>query len=186
MYGKKWMKLWAFLALLAACLFLTIPIRADDAQDINRDVSEALDRFRATVKNSGTLLKEAEGVLVVPNVRKAALVVGGEWGKGALRVNDQTVGYYKLNAASVGVQAGYKQADFVFLFTTPEALREFRANPEWTAGSTVSASAGELSKGTVDTLRTKHPVVGIAMADGGLMGDVSLSGSKLTRFHPEK
>jgi lipid-binding SYLF domain-containing protein len=179
-------KLSVFGAVLGTWLFAS-SAHADDAQQIDQRVSAALERFRATVKNGAELIREAKGVVVIPDVKQAGLVVGGEWGEGALRVKNQTVGYYKLDAGSVGLQIGYKQADFIFLFLTDEALRDFQSSNGWTAGADVGATAGEASAGAgIDTLRRKHPTLGYALADKGLMAGVSVAGSKLTRFQPGK
>lgn len=48
----------------------------------------------------------AKGILVYPDVLKAGLVIGGQYGEGALRVGGKTVGYYNTVAASYGLQAG--------------------------------------------------------------------------------
>jgi hypothetical protein len=42
----------------------------------------------------------------MPSVGKGALIIGIEHGKGALRIEGETVDYYSMSAGSVGLQIG--------------------------------------------------------------------------------
>ena len=53
--------------------------------------------------------EKAQGMLVFPEVTKAAIGVGGSYGEGALIVGDKTAGYYSTTAASVGLQLGARE-----------------------------------------------------------------------------
>ena len=50
--------------------------------------------------------EKAQGILVFPEVTKAAIGVGGSYGEGALIVGDKTAGYDSTAAASIGLQLG--------------------------------------------------------------------------------
>ena len=58
--------------------------------------------LRGRTPAPGSSPQKAEGILVFPSVTKAGLVVGGEYGEGALRIRNQTVGYYSATAGSIG------------------------------------------------------------------------------------
>jgi lipid-binding SYLF domain-containing protein len=49
------------------------------------------------VKGGKEIAGKAKGVLVLPGVIKAGLIVGGEYGEGALRVGGKTVSYYDIS-----------------------------------------------------------------------------------------
>ena len=49
-------------------------------------------------------------MLVFPNVLKAGVGVGGEYGEGALLVGGKTGAYYNIAAASIGFQLGRRPA----------------------------------------------------------------------------
>lgn len=174
---------------LAACMLLLPPLigraHAGDAREIDANVDAALARFHKEVKGADEFLAAAKGVLVVPQVKKAGFVVAGQWGKGALRVGGRTVDYYRMEAGSAGFQAGYQEADFVFLFLTDAALEKFRASKGWTAGAelgiTVVDKAASVS---ADTLRNSKPVMAFVFDKEGLMGGWSAEGTKFTRFEP--
>jgi lipid-binding SYLF domain-containing protein len=93
---------------------------------LHADVDAALAKLQQQTPQSAQLVRRAKGVLVFPNVIKAGFIVGGEHGKGELRVNGRTVGYYSTSAASFGLQAGAESKALVFLFMTDKALADFQ------------------------------------------------------------
>jgi lipid-binding SYLF domain-containing protein len=48
-------------------------------------------------------------ILVFPEVVKAGVLVGGQYGVGALHEGGKTAGYYKTIAVSYGLQAGVQE-----------------------------------------------------------------------------
>ena len=61
------------------------------AKEIDASVDAAMDRFYKMVENAAEVVDNAKGLVIMPNVKKAGLIVGGEYGKGALKINGQTV-----------------------------------------------------------------------------------------------
>jgi len=167
--------------------FLAVGVaHADSAREIDAHADAALSEFRRTVKGADEYLAAAKGVLMIPEVKKVGLVVGGQWGDGVLRVGGKTVDYYRLAAASVGFQAGVQQANYLFIFLTEEALKTFRTGKGWDAGIDAGVTLIDESMGaSVDTLKAKSSVVAFIFGKEGLMGGYSLKGQKLTRFKPE-
>lgn len=51
-----------------------------------------MDRFYKQVKDAKEVVQQAKGILVMPNVKKGALIVDGEYGKGAIRIGGWAVG----------------------------------------------------------------------------------------------
>ncbi len=74
---------------------------AASAKEIDVRVDVALERFYEEVTDGKKLVREAKGVLVFPKVFKAGFGLGGEYGKGALRIRGKTVEYYSTAAASL-------------------------------------------------------------------------------------
>jgi lipid-binding SYLF domain-containing protein len=174
-------------ASLMVALALTGIARADTAREINASTDAAVADFRRTIKGADDYLAAAKGVLVVPHVKKVGLIAGGQWGEGALRVKGKTVAYYKMTAASVGFQAGYQEANYLFIFLTDESLKKFRTGKGWDAGIDAGVTVVDQSVGaSVDTLKAKSSVVAFIFGKEGLMGGYSLKGQKLSRFEPKK
>ncbi|MFP3802699.1 YSC84-related protein, partial [Paraburkholderia sp. SIMBA_027] len=87
---------------------------------------------------SRELASKAQGILVFPDVKKAAFIAGAEYGEGALRVGGTTVGYYSTAAASFGFQAGAQSTAVIFMFMTQDVLDKFRNAAGWSVGSDVA------------------------------------------------
>ena len=160
---------------------------AKTAKEIDASVDVALDRFHKQVAGAKEFAKTAKGLLILPSVKKAAFIVGGEYGEGALRINDKTVGYYNIVSGSFGLQIGAQAKDIIIAFMTDEALAAFRASEGWEAGvdgniALITVGAG----GRADTTTLRDPIVGFVFDVKGLMADVSLKGAKITKLDKTK
>ncbi|MCF6154339.1 MAG: hypothetical protein E3K36_03605 [Candidatus Brocadia sp.] len=156
---------------------------AKTAKEIDASVDASLDRFRKEVKGAEEFLKSAKGVLVLPGVIKGGLVIGGEYGEGALRIDGKTVDYYSVAAASYGFQFGGQKKDVILVFMQDEALKKFRESSGWKAG--VDGSVALINLGaaaSIDTTKIKEPIVGFVFGQKGLMYNLTLEGSKFTKL----
>jgi lipid-binding SYLF domain-containing protein len=172
---------------LSGCTTTTTPSGKADTSaargEIDTGVDSTLSRLYAQVKGSRELMAKADGALVFPRVIAAGLVVGGEYGKGALRVKGRHEGYYRITSVSVGFQAGAQSKAVVVLFMTKEALDKFRASPGWTVGVDASVALVKVgANGEIDTTTATNPVQVIVMTNAGLMANLSLEGTKITRL----
>lgn len=159
------------------------PSYAATAKEIDASVDVALDRFHKQVQGAEEFEQSAKGLLVLPNVKKAALIVGGEYGQGALRIGGETVDYYSTVHGSVGLQIGAEAKDIIIAFMTDDALNKFRDSKGWEAGvdgnvALIKVGAG----GKIDTTTSKDPVVGFVFDVKGLIADVSLKGAKFNKL----
>ena len=152
-------------------------------QEIDDGVNATLDRLYSTVQGSHELVNKANGVLVFPSVLAAGFVVGGEYGEGALRVNGKSQGYYSTVTGSLGLQIGAQSKAIIFLFMTQEALDKFVSSDGWTAG--VDASVAIITvgaNGVLDTRTVTKPVSAIILTNSGLMANLSVEGTKITKL----
>jgi lipid-binding SYLF domain-containing protein len=160
---------------------------AATAKEIDASVSVALDRFYSQVQGGQEFAKTAKGLLVMPNVTKAAFVVGGEYGEGALRVGGKNVDYYNMAAGSAGFQIGAQAKDMIIAFMTDEALKKFRSSAGWEAGVDGNIAVLNLGAGgKLDTTTIKDPIVAFVFDVKGLMADLSLKGAKFTKLNMSK
>jgi lipid-binding SYLF domain-containing protein len=156
---------------------------ADLRRSIDADVDGTLQRLYSTVGGSRELVAKASGVLVFPSVLQAGLVVGAQYGKGALRVGGHTVGYYSTTSGSLGLQAGAQSKALIFLFMTQDALSKFRNSDGWSAGADASVALVRMgANGMVDTTTATKPVQAFVLTNAGLMADASLQGTKISRL----
>jgi len=181
---KVMLSVLACLALiLSPFLAPTSEARTKSAMEINTEVDRALMLFEQEVKGGQDLLNSAKGVLVIPNVMKAGLVLGGEYGEGALRVGGKTVAYYNIAGGSAGFQIGAEKKDLILLFMDDKALKHFRNSSDWTAGFDEGLTFTDAGKERYDdTVTIKGAVVAFAFAERGLMADVSIEGVKFSKM----
>lgn len=156
---------------------------ASKRASIDSAVNSTLDRMYASVKGSRELVSKARGVLVFPSVLQAGFVVGGEYGEGALRVGGRTQGYYNTITGSFGLQIGAQSKAVIFLFMTQEALDQFSKLDGWTAGADASVAVVKIgANGAIDTNSVTKPVEVIVMTNAGLMANLNIEGTKVTRL----
>ncbi|VVE88968.1 BPSL1445 family SYLF domain-containing lipoprotein [Pandoraea bronchicola] len=157
---------------------------ANKRREIDAAVNGALDKMYASVKGSRELMSKARGALVFPSVLQAGFVVGGEYGEGALRVGGATQGYYNTVTASFGLQIGAQSKAIVFLFMTQDALDKFRRTDGWTAGADASVALVKIgANGAVDLNTATSPVEVIVMTNAGLMANLNVEGTKVTKLN---
>jgi lipid-binding SYLF domain-containing protein len=182
-FGHKGMLL-AGCAVFILVSLLSIQSYAASAKEIDFKVDVTLQRFSRFVSGAKEYAKVAKGMLVIPNVIKAAFIIGGEYGEGCLRVGGKTVDYYNVAAASFGLQIGVQAKDIILVFMTEEALNRFRAGSGWEAGVDGNIALIAIGEGVrIDTTTMKDPIVGFVLDVKGLMADVSLKGSKFTKMN---
>ncbi|MCX4146155.1 YSC84-related protein [Paraburkholderia madseniana] len=156
---------------------------ASKRQSIDASVDGTMSRLFTTVKGSRELVSKARGVLVFPSVLQAGFIVGGQYGEGALRVGGGTVGYYSTVSGSLGLQAGAQSKAIIFLFMTQDSLDTFRNADGWSAGGDASVALVKMgANGAIDTTTATAPVEVFILTNAGLMADVSLQGTKVTRL----
>ena len=174
------------LAVLTAACTTTSPTSGDATAkraSINASVDSALSKLYVQAPGSREMTGKAKGVLVFPSVVSAGLGVGGSYGQGALRVGGKTDGYYSTAAASVGLLAGADSKAVFVLFMTQESLDKFRASKGWTAGADASVTMINVgASAAVDTQTMQQPVVAYALSNAGLMANLSLDGTKVSKL----
>ncbi len=156
---------------------------AKSAKEIDAGVDDSLDKFYKKIGEAEDLGKKAEGILVFPSVIKAGFGIGGEYGEGALRVKDNTVDYYSTAAASIGFQLGIQSKTVILMFMSKKALKNFRNSKGWEVGVDASVALIEVGTGGfLDTTSLKEPILGFVLDQKGLMYNLTLEGSKLTKL----
>lgn len=174
-----------FATILSVAGFSQIARAAETAKEIDASVDAALDRFNKQVKGADEAARNAKGLLIMPNVKKAGLIIGGEYGTGALRIDGKTVGYYRIVSGSVGFQIGAEAKDMILAFMTDDVLNKFRTSKGWEAGIDGNVALINVGGGGAATTRNvNEPIVGYVFDVKGLMGDLSLKGAKFSKIDP--
>jgi len=130
-----------------------------------------------------SLSKRAKGILVFPGIVKAGLVIGGQFGEGALFKNGKVTGYYNTAGASYGLQAGAQKFGYALFFMNDGALAYLDRSEglELGVGPSIVVMDDGMAKQTSTTTLTKD-VYGFIFSQSGLMAGLGLQGNKITKI----
>jgi lipid-binding SYLF domain-containing protein len=180
---KRFQAVWPIL--FAAMLVAATPSRSEaaSAAEIDADVNKTFHSFVDQVAGARELGKKAAGILVFPSVIKAGIGLGGEYGEGLLLVHQEKAGYYNLISASFGFQLGVQERAVILMFMTDEALAQFERRAGWKIGVDGSVAIVTLGAGgAIDTDKITAPVIGFILDPQGLMYNLTLEGTKISRI----
>lgn len=158
--------------------------QAASSDEINIRADTALASFKHEVAGAGAFLKKAKGVLVFPEIVKAGIGVGGEYGEGVLRINNRPVNYFSITGVSLGLQLGGQLRSIVLVFLDKKALDKFLASSGWDIG--VDGSVAVVDAGVaknINTTNIEDPVVAFVISNKGLMFNLTLEGSKIQKIN---
>jgi len=174
----------ASIIMLVNLWILAMPAQAASAVEIDQRVTSTLNFFTQSTYAGKKLIEQASGVLVFPQIYQAGVGVGGGYGEGALLEGKQTSGYYNIAFASIGFQLGAQVKSQIVLFMTPQVLAQFKASQGWEVGVDGSITLVTIgAAGSIDTSTIQDPILGFVFSNKGLMYNLSLEGSKITRIH---
>ena len=183
MHIRKIQNISKLIMLLSFCFFFIGTSYAASKEEIDIEVSASLDKFREEVLGAEKFMEKAEGILVFPDVVKVGFGIGGEYGEGALLIKGKTVDYYNTAAASFGFQFGAQFKTVMLIFLKKDALDNFRNSSGWEAGIDGSVALIELGVGKdINTINLEDPIVGFVFSNKGLMYNLTLEGSKITKL----
>jgi lipid-binding SYLF domain-containing protein len=178
---------WVAAAVTMALLLGGVPALADDAQDARQLAEKArltVEQFQ-TDSNMGSLrdlAKKAKGMLIMPQMLRAAFIVGGSGGSGVLVARDDKAGqwhgpaFYTLGGASFGFQAGADAAEVIILAMTERGVTKL-LSPQVKLGADISVAAGPVGGGTsAATAGLSADLISFSMSKG-LYGGFSVDGS---------
>ena len=156
-----------------------------EATQIDREVDQALTTLFEITPEAEIFRKEAKGILMFPSIVKGGFMIGAHYGKGALRKNGATVGYYSTTALSYGLQAGVQSFGYAMFFMNEKSLEYLDESPGWEVGVGPSIVVMDTGMGkSLTTTTGRSDVYAFIFDQQGLMAGLGLQGSKITRIHP--
>lgn len=183
MYNKKLNP--AMLLLLLSLLFTQYSLANPKAVQLDREVDAAIKKFETEIEGGAKFLSKVKGYLVIPSVIKAGFIIGGEHGKGALRVQGQTKYYYSLTSASVGYQIGAQEHSVLIAFLSEASLNNFMNSNGWEAGVDGSIAVAEWGKtGDISSISYEKPIIAFMYGSKGLMAGATVKGTKFQKIVP--
>lgn len=187
--GEKHMK--RLIALTAMILFVfflaSTPLFAASKQEAKvDDAINVMDEIMAIPEKGipPSLLRNAQGLAIIPGVIKAGFIVGGRGGKGILVVHDADGGwsnpaFISFAGGSIGWQIGAQSADIILVFRTKRSVDNLMKG-KFTLGADAGVAAGPVGRqveaGT--DIELKAEIVSYSRARG-LFAGLSVEGSSL-------
>jgi lipid-binding SYLF domain-containing protein len=175
---------------LAAGAFAAVSVGAGSAGagavSLNYKARAALNRLYSQSVRAKEFGKLSVGILVVPRIVKAGLLLGGMTGDGVLYEHGRVTGYYNMSGASWGLQAGAETYSYALFFLKPKALAFLHKSDGWAIGSGPSVVVADKSvQQSGDSTTLTQDVYAVPFSAKGLMGSLSLQGTKITPIHPK-
>jgi lipid-binding SYLF domain-containing protein len=178
------------LTLAISALFL-IGLMATFAQAKNemKDIQDSTNVLRTIMKipEKGippALLKDAQAIVIVPDVIKGAFIVGGRHGTGVLLVRENNGGwsdpvFVSLTGGSVGWQVGGTSTDVVLVFKNRKGV-EGLLKGKFTLGADAAVAAGPVGRSAeaATDVMLKSEILSYSRSRG-LFAGVSLEGAAL-------
>ena len=131
------------------------------------------------------LLAKAQCVMIVPGLKKAAFVVGGEYGRGfaLCRRGGEWGGpaAIKFGGGSLGFQIGGESTDIIMLVMNRRGMEKL-ASDKFTIGGDASAAAGPVGRtSAADTDILLHAEILSYSRTRGVFAGISLDGTVVSR-----
>lgn len=144
-------------------------------EELTKDAQGAKAEFVKTDSKMGNLFAKAYGYVILPNVGKGAIGVGGASGNGIVYERGKIVGTARMTQVSIGFQLGGQAYREVIFFEAKKDLDRFKENRvELSAQvSAVAAAAGASANA-----KYVDGVMVFTMQKGGLMYEASVGGQK--------
>ena len=156
--------------------------RSDDIERI-QNATEVFREIMATPDKAipQELLESAKCIAIIPGEKKAAFVVGGNYGKGiaTCRTADgwSSPLFVALGGGSVGFQIGGSSTDLVMVFRNEKGLRSLLSD-KFKIGADATAAAGPVGRhAAADTDAKMNAEILTYSRSKGLFAGVSLDGA---------
>ena len=167
---------------VAACIAAPKIAAADSYKKIDRESRQALKSLLDSSDKARELAKSAKAVLVFPGMAKAGLIIGGQYGEGALIREGKTIGYYNSVSVSYGLQAGAQKFGYALFLMTEDAISYLDRSDGWELGT--GPTIVVMDKGAATGLSTttgKSDVYAFFFDQKGLMAGIGLQGTKISK-----
>jgi len=173
-------------AALAALLLYSPQSQAETAAKLEKDSRAALASLLGQSPAAKVLADESAAVLVFPEILKGGLIIGGQYGEGALFESNAVAGYYSTTAASFGLQAGLQKFGYAVFFVDENSLKYLESSEGWEIGSAPSlVVVDEGISGSLSSTTLKDQIYVFFFDQQGLMGGLGIQGTKITKHTPE-
>jgi lipid-binding SYLF domain-containing protein len=122
--------------------------------------------------------------LVFPEITKAGLLIGGQYGEGVLWRGDKATAFYNTAGASFGLQAGAQEYGYALFFMKEKALNALDQAQGFEVGmgpSIVVVDHGMAKSNT--TITMQDDIYAFIFSQKGLMAGLGIQGNKIIKIN---
>jgi lipid-binding SYLF domain-containing protein len=177
------------IATTVATTLALVPLLAADTEPAKRlsESATMLSEIMATPDKGipEELIEKAHCIVLVPDLKTAAFVVGGKYGKGYLSCRSKTragwsaPGTVRIEGGSVGFQIGGSETDLIMLVMSEKGADKLLSS-KFTLGAEGSVAAGPVGRtATAQTDTQMHADILSWSRSQGLFAGVALEGATL-------
>ena len=170
---------------LASCAMLaSADVSSDEASRLNAAASTVRELRASPDKGiPADMFKPTDCVAVIPGLKKAAFIVGGEYGKGVVSCRSgqtwSAPAFLEMEKGSAGVQIGGEAVDLVLLVMNRSGLDKLLGD-KMTLGTDASVAAGPVGRdaAAATDARMTAQILAYSRAKGVFAG-IDISGGSL-------
>lgn len=157
---------------------------AESRAALERNSRAALNTLIAQNAIAKELSTKAAAILVFPNVKKAGLMIGGQYGEGVLWRGDKAAAFYNTGGASFGFQAGAQEYGYALFFMKEEAVNALNIAQGFEVGVGPSIVVIDQGMGNSTTTTTmQKDIYAFVFSQKGLMAGIGIQGNKITKIN---
>ncbi|MDN3987239.1 lipid-binding SYLF domain-containing protein [Zwartia vadi] len=172
-----------FLFSLSVATLFASSAHAENRAALERSSRAALNSLIAQNAVAKELSTKAAAILVFPSVKKAGLMIGGQYGEGVLWRGDKASAFYNTGGASFGFQAGAQEYGYAMFFMTEQAVNALNVAQGFEVGVGPSVVVVDQGMGNSTTTTTmQKDIYAFVFGQKGLMAGIGIQGNKITKI----
>lgn len=164
-------------ALAADTATSAAPEEKADAADLVQEAAKVVDQISAD-SDGRELLRNAQGVFIVPDYGRASLGVGGAGGEGVLVANNagnwSGPAFFNIGSVNLGLEAGVEAGSIAFIMMSHDAMQNFRQENSFSLNADAGLTIIDWSKRAQASAGKGADVVVWADTEG-LYGNLAVS-----------
>jgi lipid-binding SYLF domain-containing protein len=159
------------------------PTFAQNKATITQQSQQALNQLLKSNADARVLNSKAVAVLVFPNITKAGVMIGGQYGDGVLLSKGKPIAYYNTTGVSYGMQIGAQEYGYAMFFMKQSAINALDSTEGFEVGvgpSVVMVDEGFAKSKT--SMNLQDDIYAFIFNQKGLMAGLGIQGNKITKL----
>ena len=168
--------------LVAVLAFGAIRAAQATPPELEEEAQTALKALYARSPGAEALGAKAKAILVFPNVRKVAAIVGAQGGHGVMLKDGKPTTEYRLTGLQLGLEVGGQAFSYAMFLMSESALEKLRSSKGFEIGADPNIVFVDAGAGVqMTTTSTQADVYTYVYGQKGMMAGISLQGTKISR-----